>query len=184
MDLIHQLDALTYGPASGSPLIVMVQPIHDRKSHYLVACILRRRNRSEPFRYLLRNPLMGSCLVEVDHIRIEHALELLLLKDQQMIQAFLTNTSQEAFTDGIGSGSVNGGFEQLDATGPCHTSETRPKFGIVITNQVLGCVPIGGGFSSCCATQGSSDANVNHLARFQFDNKESEERSKEQVRHL
>jgi hypothetical protein len=72
---------------------------------------------------------------------------LLLMQDEQMIEAFLTNTSQEAFTDGIGSGSVNGGFEQLDATGPCHTSEARPKFGIVITNQVLGCVPIGGGFS-------------------------------------
>jgi hypothetical protein len=111
MDLIHQLDALTYGPVSGSPLIVMVQPTHDRKSHYLVACILRGRNRSEPFRYLLRNPLMGSCLVEVDHIRIEHALEFLLMQDEQMIEAFLTNTAQEAFTDGIGSGSVNGGFE-------------------------------------------------------------------------
>ena len=119
---------------------------------------------------------MGSCLIEVDHIRIEHALELLLMQDEQMIEAFLTNTSQEAFTDGIGSGSVNGGFEQLDATGPRHTSEARPKFGIVITNQVLGCVPIGGGFSQLLRHpgigMGSSDANVNHLARFQFDNKE------------
>ena len=113
MDLIHQLDALTYGPASGSPLIVMVQPTHDRKNHYLVACILRGTNRSEPFRYLLRNPLMGSCLVEVDYIRIEHTLELLLMQDEQMIEAFLTNTSQEAFTDGIGSGSVNGILSSL-----------------------------------------------------------------------
>src|SRR6266567_4187007 len=112
----------------------MVQPTHDRKSHYLGACILRRRNRSEPFRDLLRNPLMGSCLVEVDHIRIEHALELLLLKDQQMIQAFLTNTSQEAFTDGIGSGSVNGGFEQLDATSRRHSAETGSKLAVVITD--------------------------------------------------
>src|SRR5215472_2850637 len=106
MDLIHQLDALTYGPASGSPLIVMVQSTHDRKSHYLVACILRGRNRSEPFRDLLRNPLMGLCLVEVGHIASEHVLELLLLHDQQMVQAFLPHTSQEAFTDRIGSRGV------------------------------------------------------------------------------
>ncbi len=125
----------------------MVQPTHDRKSHYLGACILRRRNRSEPFRDLLRNPLMGSCLVEVDHIRIEHALELLLLKDQQMIQAFLTNTSQEAFTDGIGSGSVNGGFEQLDATGRRHASKARPEFAVIITNQIFRRLPIRGRFS-------------------------------------
>ena len=70
-----------------------------------------------------------------------------LLQDQQVIEAFLTNTSLEAFTDGIGSGSVNGGFEQPDATGSRHTSEARPKFGIVIPNQVLGRVPIRSRFS-------------------------------------
>ena len=71
---------------------------------------------------------MRPCLIEVGHILIQNALELPLLQDQQVIQAFLTNTSQEAFTDGIGSGSMNGGFEQLDATGRRHTSEARPKF--------------------------------------------------------
>jgi hypothetical protein len=90
--LIHQLDALTYGPASGCPAIIMVQSTHDRTSHYLLACILRGRNRSEPFRYLLRNPLMWACLVEVPHIRIQNALELLLLQNQQVVQAFLSHT--------------------------------------------------------------------------------------------
>src|SRR5437899_3092067 len=64
---------------------------------------------------------MRPCLIEVGHILIQNALALLLLQDQQVIQAFLTNTSQETFTDGIGSGSMNGGFEQLDATGRRHT---------------------------------------------------------------
>ena len=91
MDLVLQLDALTYGPVSGSPVIVMVQPTNDRKSNHLVACILRGRNQSEPFRNLLRKPLMGSCLVEVGHIAIEHALELLLLQDQQVIQTCLSD---------------------------------------------------------------------------------------------
>ena len=137
MDLIHQLDALTYGPASGSPLIVMVQPIHDRKSHYLVACTLRGRNRSEPFRYLLRNPLMGSCLIEVDHIRIEHALELLLMQDEQMIEAFTSYTPQEAFTDGIGSRGVIRRFENLDSTRSRNTGEVHPKLAIVLPKKVF-----------------------------------------------
>ena len=69
MDLVHQLDSRTHGPASGYPLVVMVQPTHDRKSDHLVPCIPRGRNRSAPFRHLLLDPLMRSCLVEVGHIR-------------------------------------------------------------------------------------------------------------------
>jgi hypothetical protein len=75
MDLVLQLDALTYGPVSGSPVIVMVQPTHDRKSNHLVACILSGRNQLAPFRYLLPNPLMRQCLVEVSHIRIKSLSE-------------------------------------------------------------------------------------------------------------
>ena len=82
MDLFHQLSSRTRGPASGCPAVVMVQPTHDRKSNHLVPCILRGRNRSEPFRNLLRNPLMGSCPIEVGDIAIEHALELFLMQDQ------------------------------------------------------------------------------------------------------
>jgi hypothetical protein len=41
IDLVHQLDALTYGPASGSPAVVMVQPTQDRKSDHLLACVMR-----------------------------------------------------------------------------------------------------------------------------------------------
>ena len=35
---------------------------------------------------------MRSCLVEVRYIRIEDALELPLMKDQQVVEAFLPNT--------------------------------------------------------------------------------------------
>ena len=85
MDLVHQLGVRTPGPPSGRPVVVMVQPTHDRNGNHLVPRNLSVRNRSEPFRNLLSNPLMGSCLIEVGHIRLEHALELLLLKDQQMV---------------------------------------------------------------------------------------------------
>jgi hypothetical protein len=45
---------------------------------------------------------MRSCLVEVRYIRIEDALELLLMKDQQVVETFLPHTLQEALTDRIG----------------------------------------------------------------------------------
>jgi hypothetical protein len=41
-------------------------------------------------------------------------LVLLLLKDQQVVQAFLPHAPQEPLTDRIGSGSLIGGFENLD----------------------------------------------------------------------
>ena len=117
---------------------------------------------------LLPNPLMRSCLVEVGDIRIEHTLELLLLQDQQVIQAFLTNTPEEPLTDGIGSGSVNGGFEQLDATGRRYTSEARPKFGIVVSNQIFRRLSKRRGFSELLRDLGigwrSGHADMDDLA--------------------
>src|SRR5690242_20306171 len=90
---------------------------------------------------------MRSCLVEVGDIGIEHALELLLLNNQQMIQAFLSDAPQEALADRIGSWSVIRRFENLDTTCPRHPSRAGTKFAVVITNQVLWCLPIRGSFS-------------------------------------
>jgi hypothetical protein len=69
MDQVHQLIARTPGPLTGRPVVVMVQPTHDRNGNHLVPRILSVRNRSEPFRNLLSYPLMRSCLIEVGHIR-------------------------------------------------------------------------------------------------------------------
>ena len=90
---------------------------------------------------------MRSCLIEVRYILIEDALELSLMKDQQMVEAFLPHTPQEALADRIGSGSVIRCFKNLNSTGCRHTSETGPKFTIVITDQVLWCLPIRRGLS-------------------------------------
>ena len=83
------------------------------------------------------DPLMRSSMVEVCHILIEHALELPLVKDQDMIKAFLSHTPQEAFADRIGSWCMIGRFENLNRTRCHHASKARPKFAIVITNQIL-----------------------------------------------
>ena len=131
---------------------------------------------------------MRSCLVEVPHIRIEDTLELPLMKDQQMVQAFLSDASQEALADGIGSWGMNRRFEDLDRARFRHTSKARSKLAVVITNQVLGCEPIRGRFSQLLRHPGisrrSRHAYVDHLPRLQLDEEEGKERSKEQIGDL
>lgn len=49
---------------------------------------------------------LRPCLVEVRHIGIEDALKLLLMQDEQVIEALTSHTAQEALTDVIGAWSV------------------------------------------------------------------------------
>ena len=131
---------------------------------------------------------MRSCLVEVAHIGIEHALELLLLQDQQVVQAFLPHTPQKSLTDGIGSWGMIGRFEDLNAARCGHVGETGAKFGIIIPNQVLGCLSIRGGFPYllCCPSIRGRPchADMDHPSRFQFYYEEGKERPKEQIGDL
>ncbi len=137
---------------------------------------------------LLPDPLMRPCTIEVGDIPIEHALELLLVEDQEVVEAFLSDTPQEAFADRIGSGSVRGGVEKLNRTCCRHTSEARPKFAVVITNQILRSLPKRGGFSKLLCHpgigRGASNSNMDHPSCLEFDEEECEERSKEEIRHL
>ena len=91
---------------------------------------------------------MRSSLVEVSDIAIENALELLLAEDQQVVQAFLSDAPQIAFADGIGLWHVNRRLEKFNITGGHrHSPETGTKLAVVITDQILGYLPIGVGFT-------------------------------------
>ena len=131
---------------------------------------------------------MRSCSIEVCHILIEHALKLLLVEDQQMVKAFLPHTPQKAFADGVCAWRVIRYFEGLNGTRCRHPSEARPKFAIIITNQIRRCLPKGRGFSKLLRHPGiggrSCHSRVDHAPRFEFDDEEREERSKEDIRHL
>jgi hypothetical protein len=69
------------------------------------------------------------------------------VEDEQMVKAFLPHTPQKAFADGVCAWRVIRYFEGLNGTRCRHPSEARPKFAIIITNQILRCLPIRGGFS-------------------------------------
>ena len=47
---------------------------------------------------------MRPGLVEVLNVGVEHAVELLLMQDEQMIETLSTDTPQKPFTDGIRAG--------------------------------------------------------------------------------
>jgi len=128
---------------------------------------------------------MRPSLIEVVHKRVEHPVELLLMEDKQMIEALPSHTAQEAFTDGIGSWRVIGGFENLNATGFRNPRKARPKLALMIPDEVLRTRAIGGGFPQllCRPSVGgrSCDAHVDHSSRVQFDDEEGKERAKEEV---
>jgi len=69
------------------------------------------------------------------------------MQDQQVVQACLPDTPQEALADGIGPRRMNRRCEDLDRARFRHTSKTRSKLAIVIANQILGCLSIRGGFA-------------------------------------
>src|SRR5260370_11514296 len=131
---------------------------------------------------------MRSCPIEVRHILIEHALELLLMEDLQMVKAFLPHTPHKAFADGVRSWRVIRRFENLNGTRYRYSSEAGPKFAIIITNQILRCLPIRRGFPKLLRNprigRRSCHTRVDHAPRFEFDDDEREERSKEEIRDL
>jgi hypothetical protein len=67
------------------------------------------------FGNLLLDPLMWPCPIEIRNIGPQDTIQLLLVQDQHVIQAFSSDTSQESFTDRIGAFRVIGRFEYLDA---------------------------------------------------------------------
>ena len=80
---------------------------------------------------------MRSSLIEVLDIGSKDTLQLLLVKDEQVIETLASHTSQKAFTDGIGAFRVIRRFQDLDAAGCCHTSKTGSKLAVTITNEIL-----------------------------------------------
>jgi hypothetical protein len=79
---------------------------------------------------------MWPRLIVVYDIGLEETVELFLLQDQEMIQAFSPDASQKAFTDGIGSWRPVRRSKHFDTTCYCHSGKMLPKFAIIIPDQI------------------------------------------------
>jgi hypothetical protein len=84
--------------------------------------------------------------VEVVYICVEHAVELPLLQDEQMIEALTPYTPEKPLTDGIRARGEIRSCENLDVTRLGKPREAHPKLAVVITDEVLGPHTKGGGF--------------------------------------
>lgn len=128
---------------------------------------------------------MWAGLVEVMNIRVEYALELLLIEDEQMIETLASHTPKKAFTDSIRSRCLIGCFENLDLTRVRNPCEAYPKLAIVIPKKVFRPLSPRRGFPKllCGPSIGgiSCDADMDHSARLQFDNEKGEKRTDEEV---
>ncbi len=69
-------------------LVVMMYPTSYRNGNHLVWLVRERSRMHRRLRDPLPKPLMGSGLIEIDNILVEKPGELLLMEDQEMIQAF------------------------------------------------------------------------------------------------
>jgi len=86
---------------------------------------------------LLSDALMRSGLIEVLNIGMKDTVQLLLVKDKQVIQTLSTHAAHKPFADRIGSRRLVGRFQYLDAAGCGHARETGSKLIITITDEIL-----------------------------------------------
>src|SRR5262249_48083670 len=151
--------------------IVMVEAGQDREGEDLPACGIWWQWFQWRLWNLLLYALMRPGSVEVVDIGIEHALELLLMEDEQMIEALTSHTAQEALTDGIRARGVIRRFENLDSAGGGHTRKTGSKFAITIANEILWSLSISGCLSQLLRSPGigrrARDLHMDDSARVQ-----------------
>jgi hypothetical protein len=75
--------------------------------------------------------------IEVLNVGVQHAVELLLMQDKQIIETFATHTPQKTFTDGIRSRGLIRCCEHFDSTCVRNPRETGPKLAIVVPEKIF-----------------------------------------------
>jgi hypothetical protein len=126
--------------------------------------------------------------MKVEDIGIEKSVELPLMEDQEMIQAFSPHASQKAFTHGIRLRRSVRRAKDFDAARGCYSGEMRAEFTVVIPDQIFWRVSIGGRFSQllCHPRIAGSTRHIDmdNLSRSQLDDEERKKWAEEEVRNL
>ena len=131
---------------------------------------------------------MGASLIEEDHIGLEQPRELLLVKDQEVIQAFSSHAPQKAFTHGIRDGAFGTASEEPSSHSLLQRAQNSgqicdhyPESNIlelVHTGSPPAAVRDPGiGRSSC-------HIHMNDPARLQLNDEESKHWTEEEIHHL
>ncbi len=122
---------------------------------------------------------MWPCSIEICHVRSECTVELSLVEDKKVIQAFPTNALEKPFTWCIRSWCMIGRSEEFDVAGCCHTSQAGAELAIVITDQIRWYLPVGSRFPKLLrgpgVGRGSCSADMHHSSGLEFDDEKSKE---------
>jgi hypothetical protein len=166
----------------------MVQPTQHGNGANLVRLVWRRSRTHRRLRNPLPKPLMGSGLIEVHRIGFEKPAEVLLIQDEEVIQTFSSHAPQKAFTYGICLWSPIRRSKHFDATCCCYSCKTRPKFAIIIPNEIFGCLPIRSRFPQLLRypliSRRARHIYMDDFPRFQFNDEEGKQLTEEEVCHL
>ena len=139
----------------------MVQPTQQWNGANLVRLVCWRSRKHQWVRNLLFKPLMGSSLIKVENIGVEEAMELLLLENEEVIQAFPPHTAQKTFADGIRAARVRYGVRStLMPLVIATRAKCCPNFRSLSRIRYVGVCPYAVASRNCCATQGSVGARV------------------------
>ncbi len=136
----------------------------------------------------LLNALMRSRLVEVDDILFEHPAEVGFAQNEDVIQAFAAHAPQQPFADRVRARCLDRRSQHLNPRSDRDGIEMRTVFGVVVTNQVLGCFPEGCRLAQLLGNPFVSwrpgHAHMHDPSRPEFSNHEGEQRPKQQVMDL
>jgi hypothetical protein len=172
----------------GRSLVIVVQSTQHRNCDQLVRLVRWRHRKHRQNRDLLLDPLMRSGMIEVLCIRHEKPAELLLMKNEKVIETFSPYASQIAFADGVRLWSPIRRSKDLNATCGRHSCKIRAKFPVIIPNQIFWCLPVRSRFSQLLRYPliGRSARHIymHDFPRFQFDDEEGKKRTEEEIRDL
>jgi hypothetical protein len=165
-----------------------MQSTQHRNGDHLVRLIWWRSRKHRPVWNPLPDPLMWPSLIVVHDIGLEKTVELFLVQDQEMIQAFSPHTSQKAFTDCIGSRCSIRRSKHFDTTCCCHSCKMLPECAIIIPDQIFWGLPIRSRLPQLLRNPGigrrARHTDVDDFPRFQFDDEKRKERTKEEISDL
>jgi hypothetical protein len=81
-------------------------------------------------------------VIKIQDRAFEKPLELLLMKDQKVIQAFSSHAQEKTLTHSIRLRGSIWRSKHLDATGSCHSCKIRPELLVIIPDEVFWGLPI------------------------------------------
>jgi transposase len=119
---------------SGRSSIIVMQAAQDREGNDW-RCRMQRSQMSRRFRDRLLNALVWPRRVKVCAVRPEHAAQLALVQDEQVVEARAPDAAEEPLADGIGARGPHGRPQHLAAAPRRDARELRAKRGVVVTDQ-------------------------------------------------